>query len=360
MNPDDITQSRLINQQIAGTNIQEIKDLVSRMGAMQAQDFNMAKWAVGVRMPQFTEKSVEEAFNRGEILRTHLLRPTWHFVSADDICWILELTAPHIKSSMKSRRNELGITSELIFKSNKVIESRLSTGEHIARDEIVAALKQNSITMNDPQAYYHLILYAELDGIICSGRLNGKEHTYALLANRIPAGKNPGAPKNRDEALAELSKRYFFSHGPATLLDFAWWSGLSITDAKKSVNMLKPDIIQEKIGTSEYMYYAPVKPFSPKKQSIYLLPAYDEFIISYKDRSASLPKEQNTKAISSNGIFRPVIVINGKVAGIWKRIAQKNDIRIEPEFFQPPDENDQKLLDNATRKYSAFLEEKNK
>lgn len=354
MNPKDIANIRLINQQITETKFKTVKDLVGWMGAMQAQDFNMAKWAVGIRLPGSTDKEIQESFNKGEILRTHLLRPTWHLVSADDIYWILELTAPHIKASLKSRNRELGLIKETFDKSNETIEKVLTGGKHLTREEIINVIKKVKIHIDNPQAYYHLILNAELDGIICSGAIKEKKQTYTLLNEKVPKKKT----LNTNEALAELAKKYFTSHGPATLRDFVWWSGLPVSDAKKSLELVKSDIISEKIGSQTYWFSRLFSSPDIKDESVYLLPAFDEFIISYKDRSASISIENQKNAISSNGIFRPVIVLDGQAIGIWKRTTKKNKIIIETHLFKAPAKRIKSLIEKEVETYGCFFNQK--
>jgi hypothetical protein len=352
MNLSDVAKLRLENQQLAGSKLKTVQGIVGWMGAMQAQDFNMAKWAIGVRLPGSTERTVRESLDKGEILRTHLLRPTWHFVSADDIHWLLELTAPHIKASLRSRHNALGLTREICAESNGIIRGELSGGKFLSRNEMIAALKQAKMGLNDPQAYYHLLLNAELDGVICSGAIKEKEPTYALLAGRAPKKK----ALNRNEALAELAKRYFTSHGPATVQDFAWWSGLPVTNAKKALEMAHPDLASETIGPQLYWL---AKSFSPHdgidKDDVVLLPAFDEFILSYKDRSAAIPRDLQKKAISANGIFRPVILLNGQAIGIWKRTIKKNEAIIGARFFRAADKKIRGLLAKEAAHYGRFL-----
>jgi hypothetical protein len=352
MNLSDVAKLRLENQQLAGSKLKTVKSIVGWMGAMQAQDFNMAKWAIGVRLPGSTEQAVRESFDKGEILRTHLLRPTWHFVSAEDIHWLLELTAPHIRASLRSRHKELGLTKGVIVKSNGIMERELAGGNCLSRKEMIATLKKAKMPLDDPQAYYHLLLNAELDGVICSGAMKEKESTYALLASRAPKKRTI----NGNEALAELARRYFASHGPATVRDFTWWSGLPATDAKKALEMVKPDLASEMIGP-QMVWLA--KSFSPsrgvEKDAVHLLPAFDEFIISYKDRSAAIPIDLQKKAISANGVFSPVILLNGQAIGTWKRTIKKNETIVGAHFFKAPDKWTKRLLVKEAGRYGRFL-----
>ena len=348
-----IARARLINQQIAGTKFKTVKEIVQWMGAMQAQDYNMAKWAIGIRLPESTEKMIDEAVGSGEIIRTHILRPTWHFVLPGDINWMLELAAPRFKASFKSRWKAMGLTEVIFKKSNSIIEKVLTKGKHLTREELVSILEKAKIPTKE-QKIFHIMFRAELEGIICSGSIKDKKQTYALLKERVPEPKI----LDREEALANLASRYFTSHGPATLQDFIWWSGLQAKDANQALEMIKSKFISEKIGTQVYWF---AKSFSlPKtnKESVYLLPAYDEFIISYKDRSAAIPIENQKKAISNNGIFRPAILINGKVVGIWKRTIEKDKLIVETQFFQSPDKATKHSIKLAAANYGDFLNKK--
>ena len=309
MNVSDISTPRLQNQQIAATNFRTVKELVGWMGAMQAQDYNQAKWAIGTRLPHLTEEQIESAFNQGEIFRTHLMRPTWHFVSADDIYWLLELTAKQIKSTTKSRHRDLGLTENDLKKSKEVFVKSLEGNRALTREELGDQLNLAGINTFE-QRLPHILMEAEIDGIICSGGIQGKKQTYALLAERVLVKK----AFSKDEALALLAKKYFTSHGPATLPDFVWWSGLPIADARKALEMNKATLISETIGTDTYWFADSVYLPSSPPDSVYLLPAFDEYLISYKNRSAAITLEDHTKAISNNGIFRPIIVVNGQIS----------------------------------------------
>ena len=213
----DISKTRLISQQINTQKFIRVRDIVNWMGAIQAQDFSMSKWAIGIRLNKSTEKVVETAIDKGEILRTHLLRPTLHLVSADDIHWILKLTAPGIISFLKSRYKQLELSESLFRKCNILIEDALKGGIHLTRDELFATLMRAKI-FTGGQRGYHILVRAELDGIVCSGKVKDKIQTFALLNERVPETISLG----KNEALEKISRKYFLSRGPATLLDFKW------------------------------------------------------------------------------------------------------------------------------------------
>jgi len=350
MNLIDIANVRLISQQVAEARFGTVKDLVGWMGALQAQDLPMAKWALGVRLPGSTVEVVEAALDRGEILRTHLLRPTWHFVTADDIYWMLELTAPHIKASLKSRDRDLALTETIFAQSNSIIEKALGNGEHLRREELVAELNTASIATDKNRAS-HLLFRAELDGIVCSGATRGGRPTYALLEDRVPNKRL----LTRDEALANLARRYFTSRCPATRQDFSWWSGLTAGAAKQALEMVKSDFTSETIGSRDYWVSNSLPVVETRMNAAYLLPAYDEMIISYRDRGPSLPFSAYNKIVSINGLFRPVIVVNGQVTGIWKRTIEKARVLVEPELFKEPDHATWRLIEEAAMQFGRFL-----
>jgi hypothetical protein len=215
----------------------------------------------------------------------------------------------------------------------------------------MAEFRKAKIPVNDNRMS-HILSWVELDGLVCSGAPKGGKQTHALLEERVPKTKSI----TKEEALANLAKKYFASHGPATLQDFIWWSGLSAGDAKSALEMVKPDFVSETIDLQTYWFDNSFSTPRHDKESVHLLPAFDEFIISYKDRSASLPFENHNKAISNNGIFRPVITVNGQVAGIWKRRIKKDKVTVETEFFNTPDKTTWSMIEKASMQFGRFLE----
>jgi hypothetical protein len=353
MNLNEIALLRLANQQIAFSKLKTVKEAVSRMGAVQAQDFAMSKWAVGLRVPGSTEKSVESAIDSGEIIRTHVLRPTWHLISADDVYWMLELSAPQIKTAARSRDRELELTEEVFLHCNTLLEKWLRNGNFLPREELIQLLA-NAGFNNDNNRVSHILMRAEIDGIIGSGPTKSGKPTYALLAERVPVKKL----LKRDEAAAELARRYFTSHGPATLPDFAWWSGLPVKECRQAIEENKSDFVAEMIDGETYWFHPAVSVPEIENEKIFLLPAYDEFIISYKNRAATLTFANHPKAVSSNGVFWPVIVHNGQVIGIWKRTIKAGKVALETEYFGSPDKTVQKKVEKEFEVYAAFLGKK--
>ena len=348
---NDIPGIRLYNQQILAGKFTTAEELVAYMGAMQAQDYPMARWAVGLRLKEADEQSITSVIDRGNILRTHLLRPTWHFVSSSDIYWILRLTAPGIKASMKSRNKQLGLSQAVFKKSNSVIESALRDRKSMTRGELIEILRKEKINTEENRAS-HLLMEAELDGIICSGISDGNKATYALLEDRVKNSED----LSRDESLAKLAGIYFRSRGPATINDFSWWSGLKLTDARRALEMIKPQLSSFNSETQAYWLTAsPSGSLKIPAGKLTLLPTYDEFLISYNDRSAVISSGKYKGIISSNGIFRAVILYNGKVTGTWKRNIKNGNVLLEMNYLNKPSRKTKELVQHEALKFAAFL-----
>ncbi len=345
----DIINLRLHNQWLHQSPALDITEIVSRMGALQAQDFAMSKWALGIRKPGAFESEIETAFNSGSIVRTHVMRPTWHTVAASDIYWMLDLSAKRIKGSAKGRLKELELTPEVLSRCYSILEKTLRGNKHHTREELVALFEQNGIANYDNRMS-HILILAEQDGLICSGRIKNGKTTYALLAEWVPK-KNT---ISREEALEKLARKYFSSHGPATLSDFQWWSGLSLSDVRKALDLIQHDFHSENIGSETY-WFSNATPSLIPENTIHLLPAFDECIISYKDRTATLTVDHHKKAVTRNGIFHPVILHNGKAVGIWKRTIKNQKVMIDIHPFDSFTPSLAEPLENKIQEFGVFL-----
>ncbi|QNK61551.1 AlkZ family DNA glycosylase [Pedobacter sp. PAMC26386] len=346
----NIAMQRLVSQHFERTDFSTPVELVQWMGCMQAQDHAAVKWAIGNRVNGLTDAQVEEDFNAGKVLRTHVLRPTWHFVSPADIGWMLKLTAPRVKAMNKPQWRKLGIDEAIIKKSQELLIKALNGGYHLNRTELAEVFKNNKIDTDEMRMSY-LLIEAELDGVICSGKREGKQFTYALFDERVP----PVTSFDRETALAELTKRYFLSRGPATITDFCWWSGLNQTDVKRGIEMNKSHFVGEKIGEQVY-WFSPNRKPAVKSKSVYLLSSFDELAIAYKDRTALIHHHLINQ--TKNGIFSPLIITEGQISGTWRRAFVKNEIQLEIMSLDPLDQYAVQMLHQEISRYGSFLEMK--
>lgn len=316
------------SQGITGPKPPKASEALSRMAAVQAQDFEMAKWALGLRTAEPRRSRVEVAIDSGEILRIHLLRPTWHLVAREDVRWILALSAPRIKAGLASRHRQLSITASVLAKSLEIMGRALAERGELSRREVIDALGQGGIATNESRAS-HLFLFAELEALICSGGNAGRETRYALFDARVPRS----AAMGRDEALARLARCYFGSRGPAALEDFAWWSGLTVGDARQALDSIAAELGEAEIEGRSYRFSEAAAASPEPGPSLHLLPAFDEYLISYADRSAAITDANHAKAVSSNGLFWPTIVVNGEVAGTWSLASRGGKREVASELF---------------------------
>ena len=345
-----ITRARLLRQRLAAGQLARPEDVVGWLGAVQAQEYPFAKWGVALRMRRASDASVERALASGAILRTHVMRPTWHFVTPADIRWMLTLTAPRVRAAVASYDRKLGIDASVITRANRAIAAALAGGAQLTRAELKAALAGTEIPAGGTQHFAHLTIHAELDGVICSGARRGKQLTYALLDDRVPAT----TAMARDAALAELARRYFTSHGPAQVSDFAWWSGLTAGDARAGLEMSRHHLAEEVVDGKRYWLAPstriPVRPL----RAAYLLPPYDEYLIAYKDRSAALDPGLWLRITESDRFAAPV-VLDGRVVGGWKRTMDEDAVSIALDLPVRLSRADMRLVEDAARRYGDFL-----
>lgn len=349
----EISHYRLASQKLYKTTTCSPQEIVQHLGAMQAQDYAMAKWAIGSRCDS-SEKEIEEAINSAEIIRTHILRPTWHLVAADDIYWMLDLSAPQVKRFTASAGKKYGYDDKKLDEANAQIEKLLSGNNHLTRDEIMKELNIKKSSSEDFLSAA-IMMNAELDGLVCNGKMKGKQITYALLEERV---SKPKTKLTKEEGLAKLAQRYFESHGPATLLDFSWWSGFPPTTCKLAINAIELQLNSVEIENQTYWYGKDISKDSDFRENVHFLPAFDEILISYKTREASILLEHQSKAFTNNGIFKPIILENGKVIGIWKRTIKKDHAKIETQFFHETESHKKAILFEGIKAFENYLKTK--
>jgi DNA glycosylase AlkZ-like len=348
MRPPNVPHTRLHHQRLTSPQFKKPADVVRWLGAVQAQEYSPAKWAIGQRMRRATDEAIERAFAAGEILRTHVLRPTWHFVAPEDIRWMLELTGPRVKASIASYARRVSLDDAAFKRSRKVLATALRDGRHLTRGELRQTFQRAGIPTDGLRAVL-MLMRAELDGLICSGPRAGKAFTYALLEERVPRTE----ALTRDEALMELARRYFTSRGPATLQDFVWWSGLTTADARRGIEMAGGDLSRHVIDGSVCWLPSSTRAVRRPAEAAHLLPVYDEYLVAYKDRSAVVDSRYCKRG--TNVLFGSAIVVNGRVAGTWKSTRNEHETLVTLSAFTPLTGRVRRAVDDAARRYGTFL-----
>lgn len=350
MNRKDIVRHRLHNHRITHTIFTQPSQVVAWFGAMQAQDYPHSKWAVGLRCNGVTEAGVERAIADRSIVRTWAMRGTLQLIAAEDVHWLLALVGSRIIArGAADDVRRFGLDEAEFARIDKLFD-KILRGKQMTRKETYAALEANGIS-TDGQRGYHILARAGLKGQICFGEWHGKAETFTLLDEWLL----PTRTLKRDEALAELALRYFRSHGPATLQDFAWWSSLTVAEARAGIAGAKPKLIQETVGEAMYWLTDDVAPAKVKSPDVHVLPGFDEYLLGYTDRSPILEKVHNASVIHSNGIFKPTVVVDGQIVGTWGRRAVKDKLIVTPMMFAPLSAKAQQAFEAAQQEFAAFI-----
>jgi hypothetical protein len=350
MDNADILRYRLHNQRLSTPSTETPADVVRWHGAMQSQEFGPAKWSIGQRIVGTTEPDIARAFDAGEILRTHALRPTWHFVAAEDIRWILELTAPRVYQLNATMYRRLELDDAVLARAHAALADSLQRGRHRTRTDLADYLKCAGIEAEGMRLGY-IMMHAELDGWICSGAMRGKQQTYALLSERAPQAKSLA----RDEALAELVRRFFTGHGPATVKDFARWSGLTIADTKRGLEMLGQKLVSATIDGRTYWFAElPAEIAIEPSPTAHLLQGYDEYTIGYGE-SRDLCNPYFERFINRDSYLHSVI-IDGKVAAAWKRTLKRTELQIEIAPYRDLSTAELAAIQDAAAAHGRFMD----
>jgi DNA glycosylase AlkZ-like len=346
----DIVSRRLRNQKLIGSDVRGSADLVAWMGAVQAQDYPGAKWALALRSPALTNAAIDRDFDVGRILRTHVMRPTWHFVTPADIGWMVALTKDRVLAVCASYYRRMGLDAATCVKSRRTLERILQGGRQLTRPEIAAAFSKANVP-SESIALGFLLMRAELEGVLCSGPRRGKQFTYALVEERVP----PVPPLSRDESLATLARRYFTSHGPATVRDFSWWSGLTMQESRAGVDAIAESLAQETIGGLTY-WFAPSRAARlPPSPDVYLFPNYDESGIAYRDR-AVVPVLPRPGRVAAGAEGPHLLWIGGEIVGRWARKPKAQHVVLEMQPFRRLTERERRALAAAATRFSRFME----
>jgi hypothetical protein len=348
MTLSNIANLRVANQQLVDATAKNAADLVAYLGAVQGQEYALTKWGLGLRVPGSTDEQIETLLTKGKILRTHLLRPTWHFVAAKDIRWMLQLTAPrvHAANAYMYRQSELDATT--FKKCHKLMAAALAGKNFLTRDELNEIFQQNKIKASGHRLSY-IMMHAELEGLICSGPRNGNQFTYALIDEFV----SPSKEISGDDALIELTKRYFRSRGPATAKDFATWSGLTAADCKKGIAELGKKLTTATVEKETYYFFDDRAP--APSSGLQLLPVYDEMIMGYKNRDAyfGVARTLNGQPFFP---FDSMLLWDGQIVGTWKREVKGRAVNFNFQFFFKPTKAQQLALEESTQRFVEFFD----
>lgn len=341
----DIIRRRLAAQFLTTRGLATASDVVRTLGAVQAQDYAGAKWALGQRVRGATDASVEREITEGRLIRTHVLRPTWHFVPPEDLGWMLALTASRISRVMASYNKELGLDARTLARGTAAIARALEGGKHLTRPELATVLGRARVGPAKGQRLARLVMHAELDAVVCSGPRRGNRFTYALMDERIPRSTT----LDRDAALATIAKRYFTTRGPASAHDFAWWSGLTVADARHAVELIAGELEYATYNDRDMWFVDSALPRT--KPVAHLLPNYDEYFIGYKDRSAIGARTRDVGLVTGgNALIAHVVTVNGELVGGWKRSESRAELRMVARVSAA----ERALIAAAERKLAAF------
>jgi len=349
MTNQEFASLRLRNQRLSNPTFKHPQEVVQWLGAVQAQDYPGAKWAIAQRARGLTDAVIDQALAEGTILRTHLLRPTWHFVTPADIRWMLKLTAPRVHAASAFMYRQLGLDNAVFNRSNAALAKALDGGQQLTRPELGSVLKHAGIVAEGQRLSY-LMMRAELDGVICSGGRRGKQFTYALLDDRALKA----SAFDREQALTELSTRYFTSRGPASLKDFVWWSGLTTADAKAGIELSSSQLVREEIDDQDFWLSRSSPPAPKPSPAAYLLSTYDEYWMGYKSRGVAVDAVHAEKIVRGN-TFSSTILLDGRVVGTWKRTINKDTVGIQIDLFAPLAKRGKQAFAAAAERYGRFL-----
>jgi hypothetical protein len=350
LNTRDIARHRLWNHGLATSQFATPEDAVRWFGGVQSQEYGVAKWSVGQRVKGATEALLDRAIESGSILRTHVLRPTWHFVHREDIRWILELTAPRVHAMCRTYYKQLGLGQHVLARSDAAIARALANRTHLTRPEISALLRRARIT-SEPLVVGFLLMHAELEGIICNGTPRGTRQTYALVDECVPRSKS----LPRDEAIAELARRYFTSHGPATLNDFRWWSSLGTSEARQALEMIKKRLEQVVVSDRTYWFDSALPQPRRSAPKAYLLQAYDEYMVAYRE-SRDVVDASRLAGREEGALLVRAVILDGQLVGQWRRRSQGRKIQIEVTLLRPLGKTGRDAVKRAVEHHGRFMD----
>jgi hypothetical protein len=336
---------RTLNSGLFQPRFERPEAVVSWMGAVQSQDYPGAAWGLARRTRTPADAPVHEAFDAGRILRTHILRPTWHFVAPADLRWMLALSGPRVQVCNRSLYRSLSLDARTLARGHSIIARALEGRNWQTRADLAAALERGGIRASGIRLAY-LVMHAELDGLICSGPRRGRQFTYALLDERAPSSP----PLDRETALRELARRYLRSHGPATVWDFSWWSGLTMRDAAAGFASIDGEVTREVEGGLTYWFMPGPRPRPRRGPAAYLLPNYDEYLIAFRDRR--LITSDAPRGVKDRYPYH--LIVDSRLAGCWRPRAGGREVVVEVATYRRPTASEKAAIAAEAGRYGRF------
>jgi hypothetical protein len=345
VDPVEIVKRRMRAQRLVGEPYAGPAEAVAALGAVQSQEYEEARWALAQRCGHPAAEAVESVLDAGEVLRTHVMRPTWHFVRREDVRWLLGLTAERLAAGDRSRLRQLELDGRAIERAGEIVERALGAGEPLARSELRAAMAEAGIEANASQIG-HISFHLELAARICSGPRRGRDHTYVRFGPRARGARRLA----RDEALGELTRRYFTTHGPATVADYAWWAGLTLTDARRGVELSGLDLEElDGPGKGPYLDVRRGVRGAPVRGAL-MLSSFDELTVAYRDLRTVSPAGEPSRTLP----LRPILVA-GRLVGSWKRALGPETVRVEAALTESLDGAGERALAAEAGRFAAHL-----
>jgi hypothetical protein len=353
MKDEEIARLRLRRQHLIGRPLATPEAVVGWLGAVQAQEFGVAKWSIAQRCRgRVTSADLDRALGEGRILRTHVMRATWHFVLPADLRWLLMLIAPRVRARMASYYLQNNLTDAVFARSQAVLREALAGRGQLLRKEVAAALARGRVATDGLRLRF-LLLQAELDLVVCSGAPRGKHQTFALVDDVVP----PAPPLSNHEALAELTRRYFSSHGPATLKDFLWWSGLSAAQARHGLELLEgKELRRLQAGGRTHWISEASGRRAATETPVHLLQAFDEYIIGYTESRKVLAVAAQYDAPTGAPRYSNLLTRDGQVIGFWRTFLDHEEALVDVHLARPLDAATRSALDHEVQRYGRFLQ----
>lgn len=338
-----------------------VADVVRAMGALQAQDGLAAKWAVGVRLPAAaaSESRVDDALAEGSVLRIHAMRGTWQLVTPADARWLIALVAPRVLAKSAARWRQLGLDEAMFRRCRQLLERSLGGGEALTRDELRMVFTRGKVDAQG-ERLSHILGRAELEGLLCNGPSRARQPTWTLLDRWAPPtprafAASGEAALDRAAAAVELARRYFTTRGPATIQDFVWWSGLTVAEARAALDGSKAELVAETFA-GRTLWRSDRRAAKVVSPAVHLLPAFDEYFVAYRDRDAVVAPTHARRLNAGGGMLSPAVVIDGKIAGHWRRtLGPRQTVSVTTKLFAPPSPDQRACIEDAVRRYVRFL-----